>query len=195
MQINTVSKTLPTTLQQRRKRLAELIEIPVILWSGQYTSRNFPDNTFPFRASSHFLYFAGLPLENAAIRLDAGKLELFMDDAPPEASLWHGEMPKRNEIAAAIGADRAYPLSELAIHTDNAATVAVQDSQTYRQQCQLLQRDIPLPPAATAKEADLIKAIVTLRLCHDPEAISELKKSLNSLRAMIQIGFISIYFN
>ncbi|MGK7952931.1 MAG: aminopeptidase P family protein [Xenococcaceae cyanobacterium] len=177
MQINTVSKTLSTTLQQRRKRLAELIETPVILWSGQYTSRNFPANIFPFRASSHFLYFAGLPIENAAIRLDAGKLELFMDDAPPEASLWHGEMPKRDEIAAAIGADRAYPLAELAIHTDNAATVAVQDNKTYRQQCQLLQRDISLPPAATAKEADVIKAIVTLRLCHDTEAISELKKA------------------
>ena len=57
MQTTIVSKTLSTTLQQRRKRLAELIETPVILWSGEPISRNFPDNTFPFRASSHFLYF------------------------------------------------------------------------------------------------------------------------------------------
>ena len=62
MQTALVSKTLSTTLQQRRKRLAELIETPAILWSGKYTPRNFPANTFPFRASSHFLYFAGLPL-------------------------------------------------------------------------------------------------------------------------------------
>lgn len=179
MQTTKLTNTLSTTLQQRRKRLAELIETPVVLWSGKYTSRNFPSLTFPFRASSHFLYFAGLPLENAAIRLEAGKLELFMDDPSPAASLWHGEMPKRSEIAAVIGADRDYPLTELAIHTDNAATIAVQDSKTYQQQCQLLQRDIPLPQAATAAEADLIKAIVTLRLCHDRRAIEELKKAAN----------------
>ena len=179
METTKLSNTLSTTLQQRRKRLAELIETPVVLWSGKYTSRNFPDNTFPFRASSHFLYFAGLPLENAAIRLEAGKLELFMDDAPKEASLWHGEMPKRSEIAAVIGADRAYPLTDLADRIDNAVTVAVQDSNTYQQQCQILQRSVPLPHEAKEKEADLIKAIVTLRLCHDKEAITELKKAVD----------------
>lgn len=173
MQKTKLSNALSTTLQQRRTRLAQLIETPVILWSGKYISRNFPSLTFPFRASSHFLYFAGLPLENAAIRLEAGKLELFMDDAPPSASLWHGEMPKRSEIAATIGANRAYPLSELALHTDNATTIAVQDNKTYQQQCQLLQRDIPLPTT----ETDIIKAIVTLRLCHDEGAIEELRKA------------------
>ena len=177
MQTAIVSTTLSTTLQQRRKRLAELIETPAILWSGKYTPRNFPANTFPFRASSHFLYFAGLPLENAAIRLEAGKLELFMDDAPPEAALWHGEMPQRSEIAHLIGADKAYPLVELTHKTNGAVTIAVQDSQTYQQQCQLLQHNIPFPQAAKDSELDLIKAIVTLRLCHDAEAINELKAS------------------
>ena len=179
MQTTIVSQTLSTTLQQRRKRLAELIETPVILWSGEPISRNFPANTFPFRASSHFLYFAGLPLANAAIKLESGKLELFMDDAPPEASLWQGEMPKRAEIAATIGADKAYPLAELANKTPNAATIAVQDSKTYQQQCQLLQRNIPFPQQAKENEADLIRAIMTLRLCHDEEAINELKKAAN----------------
>ena len=177
METTRISQTLATTLQQRRKRLAELIETPVILWSGEYISRNFPANTFPFRASSHFLYFAGLPLVNAAIRLEAGQLELFMDDPPPEASLWHGETPKLAEIAAVIGAERAYPLSELASKTNNATTIAVQDSKTYQQQCQLLQQNIPLPRQARGNEADLIRAIVTLRLCHDEEAINELKKA------------------
>ncbi len=177
MQTPTVSQTLSTTLQHRRKRLAELTETPAILWSGGYISRNFPANTFPFRASSHFLYFAGLPLVNAAIRLEAGKLELFMDDAPPEASLWHGEELTRSQIATIIGADRAYPLTELASKTANTVTIAVQDSKTYQQQCQILQRNVPYPQQAKEQDVDLIKAIVTLRLCHDAEAIRELKKS------------------
>ena len=177
MQTKIISDTLSTTLKQRRKSLAQLIDTPAIFWSGGDTPRNFPANTFPFRASSHFLYFAGLPLMDAAIRLESGKLALFMDDAPPEATLWHGEMPKRADIAATIGADRAYPLTELATYTTDAVTVAVQDPKTYQQQCQLLQRTIPLPSQAQAKEAELIKAIVTLRLSHDGEAIEQLRKA------------------
>ncbi len=78
---------LADTLKLRRQKLADLIHFPVLLWSGQRSSRNFRANTFPFRASSHFLYFAGLPLENAAICLESGKLALFMDEASPKRSL------------------------------------------------------------------------------------------------------------
>jgi Xaa-Pro aminopeptidase len=105
--------TLAETLRQRRQRLAQHIAYPVLLWSGCSSSRNFPANVFPYRANSHFLYFAGLPLFNAVIRLEAGRMTLFMDDATPASILWHGDSPKREEIAAQIGADEALPLKEL----------------------------------------------------------------------------------
>src|SRR4028119_1368986 len=110
MEIYSDYSTIATTLHDRRQRLAKLINFPVILWSGQASPRNFSANSFPFRASSHFLYFAGLPLENAAISLNSGQLELFMDDASPSSALWHGEMPEREEIAQMIGANAAFPL-------------------------------------------------------------------------------------
>src|SRR4028118_59796 len=103
------NKDVADTLLHRRQRLAELIDFPVILWSGCATPRNFPANLFPFRVSSHFLYFAGSPLENAAIRLEGGKLELFMDNPHPSSILWHGEMPTREKIAEMMGADAAFP--------------------------------------------------------------------------------------
>ena len=78
--------SLAASLKQRRKQLAQLIQHPVILWSGSPLRRNFSANKFPFRASSHFLYFAGIPLANAAIYLQDGKLELYLDDAPPSAT-------------------------------------------------------------------------------------------------------------
>src|ERR671932_584566 len=135
MEILTHNSTLATILRERRQRLARVIDSPVILWSGQRSSRNFPANLYPFRASSHFLYFAGLSLENAVIFLDRGKLELFVDEAPPPSAIWHGEMPKREEIAQAIGADAAFPLSE--VRSLGAATVAVQDAATLCQQAQI----------------------------------------------------------
>ncbi|MBV9387377.1 MAG: aminopeptidase P N-terminal domain-containing protein, partial [Chroococcidiopsidaceae cyanobacterium CP_BM_ER_R8_30] len=73
MQLQSVPSSLADTLRHRRQQLAQALDVPVILWSGSYSPRNFPANTFPFRASSHFLYLAGLPLPNAAIRLAEGK--------------------------------------------------------------------------------------------------------------------------
>jgi Xaa-Pro aminopeptidase len=164
-------------LRQRRQRLAALIEFPVILWSGHATPRNYPANLFPFRASSHFLYFAGLPVENAAIRLEGGKLELFMDNAPPSSALWHGEMPTREEMALQIGAEAAFPLAELTSRSRHAATIAVQDATTYLQQCQILDR--PIFPSSTSEGIDreLAQAIASLRLVHDAGALAELRQA------------------
>lgn len=171
------NSTLAATLQARRQRLAQLVDFPVVLWSGRRSPRNFPANLFPFRASSHFLYFAGLPLENAAIFLDRGKLELFMDDASPSSALWHGEMPRREEIAQTIGADAAFPLSELPSRVTGAATVAVQDATTSRQQAQLLNRPVAAADAPAGIDSELANAIALLRLCHDAGALSELRKA------------------
>jgi Xaa-Pro aminopeptidase len=160
-------------VRQRRQKLAELIQIPAILWSGCAPSRNFPANRYPFRASSHFLYFAGIPLENAAIRLDGGRLELFIDDPHSNSTLWHGETLSRDELARQIEADAAYPMSELANYIKGAATIPVQDPKTYQQQCSQLDR----VPNLEGIDLDLAKAIITLRLTHDSAALHELKKA------------------
>ncbi|WP_026736758.1 aminopeptidase P family protein [Fischerella sp. PCC 9605] len=177
MQIQSISNTLIDTLRQRRQRLAQLIDFPAILWSGNSCPRNFPANLFPYRASSHFLYFAGLPLPNAAIRLEAGKLELFMDDPAPSSALWHGEMPKREEIAAQIGADAAYPRAKLESQLEGVATIAVQDPATWTQQSQLLNRWVLPQNQPQGIDLELAKAIVELRLTHDEGALAELRKA------------------
>ncbi len=162
------------TLKNRREKLAQLISFPVILWSGKPSSRNFPHNTFPFRPSSHFLYFAGLPVEDAAIRLDSGKLELFMDDPNPESTLWHGVMPTRAQIAEAIGADAAFPKQDLASRATGAATIMVQDSATRAEQY-MIRNSLPQSDDRY-KEIDLqlAQAIATVRLTHDQVALSQL---------------------
>ncbi len=167
-----------TTLQQRRQKLAKLINFPVILWSGKSLSRNFPANHFPFRANSHFLYFAGLPLENVAIRLENGELDLFMDNPHPDSALWHGETLQPEKIAEIIGAKKWYPLKKLSLKASDCATVGIQDIFTFQQQSKILNR--PICPANTPAGIDLelAKAIVKLRLCHDPQALSEIKKAV-----------------
>ena len=178
MQINRQSTSLATTLSQRRQRLSQLVDFPVILWSGSSSPRNFPANTFPFRASSHFLYFTGISLENAAIRLENGKLELFLDDAATDSLLWHGEMPKRSEIARYIGADADYPMAELASKTDGAATVSIQEATTCLLQARILQRPVEPANALQGVDLELAKAIISVRLSHDEFALEELRKAI-----------------
>ncbi|MEH2080105.1 MAG: aminopeptidase P family protein [Nostoc sp.] len=177
MLIQQTSTSLGDTLRHRRQQLANLIDFPVILWSGSNNSRNFPANTFPFRANSHFLYFAGLPLPKAAIRLEAGKLELFIDDPSPSSALWHGETPTREEIAEKIGADVARPMAELESWLEDAATLAVQDAATWTQQSQLLNRWVLPQSLPQGIDLELAKAIVSLRLTHDDGALTELRKA------------------
>ncbi|MBF2006030.1 MAG: aminopeptidase P family protein [Chlorogloeopsis fritschii C42_A2020_084] len=177
MDIQNFSSSFVDTLRQRRQRLAARIDFPAILWSGSSSPRNYPANVYRFRASSHFLYFAGLPLSNAAIRLEAGKLTLFMDDPAPSSALWHGEMPKREEIAQAIGADAAFAIAELESYLEGAATIAVQDAATWTQQSQLLNRWVLPQNQLQGIDLELAKAIVELRLTHDAGALAELRKA------------------
>ena len=188
MQIPSNCDDLASALRDRRQRLAGLVQEPVVLWSGNSSPRNFPANVYPFRASSHFLYFAGLPLANAAIRLEAGKLTLFIDEDTPAGALWHGPTPSRDEIATAIGADVAFPLAELAAQAHGAATIPVQDAATRWQQEKILERSLPLANQLTGIDLTLAQAIVTLRLTHDAAAIAELKKAATATVNAHRVG-------
>lgn len=165
------SYSLADTLLQRRQRLAAHIDFPVLLWSGLPSARNFPANTYPFRANSHFLYFAGVPLANAAIRLDGTRLTLFVDEATPDEALWHGPTPNRAELATQIGADAAYPLETLSEFAAGTATIPVQDGETLAEQMLLRGHLDP------SQDKALAAALIALRLAHDAAAIAEIRQA------------------
>lgn len=167
---------LADTLRSRRQQLAQKIDFPVVLWSGRRSSRNFPANTFPFRASSHFLYFAGLPLENAAIHLASDRLTLFVDEGDASSALWHGETPSRDSIAEQIGADAAFPFAELERFVEGAATIPAIDPDTRLQQAQQLNRAIS--KSAQGIDLELSRAIVALRSIQDEAALEEIRKAI-----------------
>ena len=136
------------TLKTRREKLAKLTDKPVFIAAGKRPSRNFPANKYPFRASSHFLYFAGIAIESAVIQLHNGKLTLYVDNPHPGSALWHGESPTRDNLAATIGAEYTHPLSELPHVITNQF------------------------------DTEIINAIITLRLQHDEYAISEIRNAV-----------------
>jgi Xaa-Pro aminopeptidase len=164
-------------LQQRRQRLAQALPCPVLLWAGESQPRNFPANRYPFRASSHFLYFAGLPLEKAVLRLEQGRLQLFIDPPSPAEILWQGETPPPAEIAAWIGADSVHPLADLQSYRAGAATLPLPSPLISWQQAQILGREVPIAAKLTGSDLELAAAIAQLRLTHDPAALRELRRA------------------
>jgi Xaa-Pro aminopeptidase len=179
------------TLKTRRQKLAKLVDRPVILWSGDRPSRNFPANKYPFRANSHFLYFAGIPIPNSAIHLHQGKLTLFVDNPRAGSALWHGESPTRDMLAQSIGADAAYPLSELlpiefpsdilvlkpSPWATDALTIGLIDKMR-EDQCYILDRSVNTPDSPDEDDIVLTNAIVELRSQHDEYALSEIRNAV-----------------
>jgi Xaa-Pro aminopeptidase len=179
---------LAQTLRQRRDRLAQQLAAPALLWAGQPSPRNFAANTYPFRPSSHFLYFAGLALPKAAIYLDQGRLTLFADEATPAAALWHGPSPSRADLAAQIGADAAYPLAELGRRIQpETATLPALDPATQAAQQAILGRPVEL--VAPSPDHQLAAAIVRIRLHHDAAALEQLRCAAAVSVAAHQAGF------
>jgi Xaa-Pro aminopeptidase len=168
---------LVTALKQRWQTLGDRLNIPVLLWSGSAPSRNFPANRHPFRASSHFLYFAGVPLQDAVIHLYQGQLTLFMEDATPTDALWHGPSPMRRDIADRLGAIAHYPLAELHQVVQDAATIPAQSLATRQQQMQILGRPLREADALKGRDLALAEALIELRLVQDDSAIATLQQA------------------
>jgi Xaa-Pro aminopeptidase len=157
----------------RQRRLA--LQVPALLWSGGRSPRNFPANQYPFRASSHFLYFAGMGLENAVIHLDAGQLTLFWDEPSVGAALWHGPIASRETLAQCLGAAAAYPLEALTKPQwhDETATIQMGGLQGGV----LTQQSVMGRELGSAIDIQLAKAIVHLRLRQDASSIAEMQRA------------------
>lgn len=172
------SPVLADTLKSRRRRLSKLIDFPVLLWSGSPKPRNFTANVYPFRASSHFLYFAGLPLENAAILINGSDLTLFINESSPDDALWHGSSPSRDELAKQIGATEAHPLAELANHAQGTATLGERDETVQAMERTLLKEGIVLQRHRPDGNHDMERAIVRLRMIQDEGAIAAIRQAI-----------------
>lgn len=151
-------------LRQRRARLMQALPgVAALIAAGRSLPRNYPANTYDFRASSHFLYLVGIPIEDGVLLLADGQVELFVPPPAPDDPLWHGEQPGFSAIAATTGIDRVRPLPELAARRESLGPTG----------------RLPVVPAHERSAADerLIDAILALRLCHDRFAEFEMRRA------------------
>jgi len=158
---------LGRALKRRRSALSQVLATrlggrPLLVSAGRAPSRNYPDNVYEFRASSHFLYLAGLPIEGAALLLHDGKATLFVHRSTEADALWHGETASLESLREATAVDSVRYLDEL-------DSLAAGFSGLLH---------LPLRSAEpTAEDVVLIDALITLRLRHDDHAVAELRRA------------------
>lgn len=138
-------------------------------------SRNYPANTYRFRASSHFLYLVGVGVEGAVLAVADEESQLFLPDRDALDDLWHGPLPSRRELAQLLGVD-VQPLSQLsAFLSDRIPALAP----CMHSQGLTSVRAVRASRPIQAKEGDLrlAQAMIELRLTHDQEALEEIRRA------------------
>jgi Xaa-Pro aminopeptidase len=148
--------TSASDFRARRERLAQLFRGPALFSSGTPAPRNAAQH-YPFRANSHFLYFAGWNQPHAHVVLEDGQATLFYDFPSVEHAVWEGAGPAPEQLRERWGFDRILPTRALPIDV----------------------------PGIEARELAL--AVIELRLRHDAAARAQIEEAVDmSVRAHFQ---------
>lgn len=111
-----------STYQNRRQALLQALPDSIILLLGnELSSRNFKDNTYPFRQDSTFLYYTGINREGLALLIDCekGTSTLFGDNLSIEQRIWSEENIRLEEYAALAGISHYRRAGELAAYLND----------------------------------------------------------------------------
>ncbi len=181
---------------ERQKRLREQIGTGIILLLGNEESpMNYPDNQYPFRQDSSFLYFFGLdyPGLAAVIDVDEDKEYVFGDDLTVDDIIWMGPQPSLREKCQKVGISETAALDRLQGILKKAVEQGrrVHFLPQYRADNTLkIERLLGTHPTAIkdgVSEA-LIKAVVAQRSIKTEEEIAEIEAALDISYEMQTLG-------
>ena len=168
----------PQQFQDRRQRLYDKVQRPVLLCANGHRARNFPMNRLPFRQDSSFLYYTGCTEANAAVWIDGSEHHLFLEAAPEGDALWHGASPSVAERAQALGFEKmsnAQDLPHFVQDKNDWLTIAIPDEQVNQWLSTQLQQ--PLQCGVHNGHPDLIDAIVEQRRILDETELESMRQA------------------
>jgi len=167
------------TYLQSRQRLRQQVSSGLILFLGnQESPMNYPDNPYPFRQDSSFLYFFGPDFPNlaAVMDVDEGTDYVFGNDSTMDQIIWTGPQPFLKDRCARVGISNVARPDQL----QTLLTKAVSQNRSihflpqYRADNILLTKELlPIEPSEA-----LIKAVVVQRSKKTEEEIQEIEGAL-----------------
>lgn len=161
----------------RHRLLSEkLKDISVLLFAGTSLSRNYPANTFPFRAQSHFIFLAGICPEGSVFVLHQGQGYLFVPECTLDDMIWSGAPENYDALSERTGCT-VRCLTELSeflkrIDIDKLASLPHSESSQNELLKNILGR---IPSLENAADKSLASALIDMRLCADEDAKKELR--------------------
>jgi Xaa-Pro aminopeptidase len=172
---------------ERRHRLKEQIQSGLILFLGNEESpMNYPDNQYPFRQDSSFLYFFGLdcPSLAAIVDVDRDKEVIFGDDLTVDDIIWTGPQPVLSERAEAAGVIETAGLDKLQLALEQAVQQGrdIHFLPQYRAMNTLkIAELLDIPPLRVQEHASeaLIRAVVAQRSIKSEQEIREIESALD----------------
>jgi Xaa-Pro aminopeptidase len=182
----------PETYVQRRKLLRKSVGKGILLFLGNDESpMNYPDNTYPFRQDSSFLYFFGLdsPGLAAIVDVDENRDILFGDDIGIEDIIWMGLLPKMKDRAAAVGVRHTAPRAAFGetVRRALASGRTVHYLPPYRADNALALSGLlglPVKKIKAKASIEFIRAVVDQRMIKSKEEIREIEAALETSQAM-----------
>ncbi|MCF8360652.1 MAG: aminopeptidase P family protein [Prolixibacteraceae bacterium] len=171
----------------RRQVMKEKLEKGIILFLGNDESpMNYPDNPYPFRQHSSFLYYFGLnrPSLAAIIDLEADTETVFGDELSLDEIVWMGNQPTLQEQCEAIGITEVLPTVKLytVLREALASGRDIHFLPPYRPENKIkLLRFLNIrPDQFVMKSSDeLVKAVISQREIKSDEEIAEIDKAVN----------------
>ncbi|MCH7591520.1 MAG: aminopeptidase P family protein [Planctomycetes bacterium] len=167
----------PATYRDRRRRLAEKLQRPILLCAGRPSARHYATNTYPFRAGSSYLYFGGPPVCGAAILIEPGSdgedgCTLVRDLLGFDDVVWIGATPSDTQLAEAAGLSKGDLLSPDQLpgrlRNRTAGLTAPPCPKT---------REWLTSLGATPAEPDELLAIIDLRLYQDEHELAAMRNA------------------
>ena len=172
---------------ERRRRLKEQVQSGLILFLGNEESpMNYPDNQYPFRQDSSFLYFFELDSPSLAVIIDVDrdKEVIFGDDLTVDDIIWTGPQPILSKRSEAAGISETDGLDKL----QSALEQAVQQGRDIHFLPQYRARNtlkiaelLDIPPLRVQEHVSepLIRAVVAQRSIKSEQEISEIESALD----------------
>jgi Xaa-Pro aminopeptidase len=153
----------------------------VLLASGTPHSRNYPANHYPFRASSHFLYFCGWNQEGCLALLEDGQCKLYYPQPGLEEAVWEGAGPDPEAIRERFAFDQLESIDDHRLAPEEILVIdPVAASAVGR------------PWEPQGRDAALAEAVVTVRLIHDEAGQRQLRSAADLTVKAHQAGLAAI---
>ena len=164
--------------RRRSKLFKALPSVTMVLHNGLPQYRTVLSISSPFRPSSHVIFLFGILPPGAIAVLHKEESYLFLEPPTEATAVWEGHQENFAEIARRTGATHVQALDCLPALLGRIDTQGIQMLPWLSVETSLhLSRLLGRSPDIAGADADLARAIVEQRLCHDAFGCEQLRQA------------------